>query len=104
MQQEIAVRVNYFVAKSCRNRKRSAIYHCARWRGGKGCDVTDVASNRVKQGSPSLGVRGGRQPRIPSRRFAGSHKLRKDLDVAVGVFAAIDTGISCAGLVVRSII
>src|SRR5258708_38834154 len=44
------------------------------------------------------------QPRIASRGFAGSHKLRKDLDIAIGVFAAIHIRISCAGSVVGNII
>src|SRR5258708_31870479 len=103
-QQEVLVGLMYLLAKSWRTPKAPAVYQSASGSGRKGWDVTDVASNRMKQGSPGLRVRSGCQPRITARYFAGSHELREGIDVAIRVLSTVHARVGFAGGVVWDVI
>src|SRR5262249_14539302 len=105
VQEEVAVRMNDFVADRRGYGKRAAIDLGTRWRGRDGTDMANVAADRVEDLRSCLRIRCRRQSSVARRHLGGSHKRGELIDVLqsigrIGIVFRIRSGLadrSCVG-------
>src|SRR6185295_6349787 len=88
MQCEVAEWMDYFVAKSCRNRERSAINKCPGRRSLEGTRMTNCAAYCVEERVAACCR--GRDWVLPARSAGCSHEVCKCEHVAAVVFRICD--------------
>src|SRR5580658_982266 len=86
MQQEVAKRMNDFIAQGFWNRKHATIDNRSYWSRGNGFHVADVATN-LPEKLPACQSCGGRgQSGVAGRNHRSTHKLSKVIDVSQAEF------------------